>query len=396
MRPRSPRRRRLGRLLGALVSVTSLALAFTTWVGPARAALVAVGVDDQLNATHDRTANVAAPGVLANDTGLLGGTTAILVSDVSHGTLSLQSNGGFSYRPEPGFVGSDTFRYKPSGLLSAAANVSITVTNVAPVATADTYSVPDTSTLQVAAPGLLANDADADDDVLSVVLVAGPANGSLNLYPDGGFVYQPGGFVGTATFSYRASDGLTSSASVMVRLIVTAHSTPNPTPSSKPIPTPTPTPTSTARPTQPPASVAASPSPRPSAGQAPASARPTASTPVPPPGAGGGSGGTGSGTAATGAAGSGRPGPSPASGGYWTTSGSAGQAEGITIDQEGILGFGQLWFVPAGVVAGPGLLVLLWVALQSGAGAIWLPAARRFRGDDPQRSNGGTSSSRRT
>jgi hypothetical protein len=42
----------------------------------------------------------------------------------------------------------------------------------------------------------------------------------------------------------------------------------------------------------------------------------------------------------------------------------------------------QLWFVPAVALGGPGLLVLLWVALQVTAGLVWVPAARRLRGEE--------------
>jgi len=42
----------------------------------------------------------------------------------------------------------------------------------------------------------------------------------------------------------------------------------------------------------------------------------------------------------------------------------------------------ELWLVPGAVIAGPGLLVLLWLAIQVLAGMVWLPAARRVRGQD--------------
>ena len=48
----------------------------------------------------------------------------------------------------------------------------------------------------------------------------------------------------------------------------------------------------------------------------------------------------------------------------------------------GGLDISQIWFVPAGLFAGPGLLVILWVALQVSAGMAWVPAMRRLRGDD--------------
>ncbi len=53
------------------------------------------------------------------------------------------------------------------------------------------------------------------------------------------------------------------------------------------------------------------------------------------------------------------------------------------------VGFGDLlldgavvWAVPAAAIAGPGLLLLLVVALQAGGMLAWVPAVRRLRGED--------------
>jgi len=77
---------------------------------------------------------VAAPGVLANDSEPDGDpTTAELVDDVENGTLTLNSDGSFSYTPDADYNGSDSFTYKAKDNhdgLSAAATVSITVTPV--------------------------------------------------------------------------------------------------------------------------------------------------------------------------------------------------------------------------------------------------------------------------
>ena len=71
-----------------------------------------VAVDDTYNVDENSTLNVAAPGVLANDFDLTGGTlSAVLVTSTSDGSLSLQSDGAFTYTPDAGFVGTDTFTY---------------------------------------------------------------------------------------------------------------------------------------------------------------------------------------------------------------------------------------------------------------------------------------------
>lgn len=51
----------------------------------------------------------------------------------------------------------------------------------------------------------------------------------------------------------------------------------------------------------------------------------------------------------------------------------------------GTLGFMEVaivWIVPAATIAGPGLLLLLVVALQATGALAWVPAVRRLRGDD--------------
>ena len=108
----------------------------------------------------------------------------------------------------------------PSGASSAITTVAITVAAVpdAPAAANDSYTVANTAVLNVVAPGVLANDTDADGDTLSAVLVTGPSVGTLTLTANGSFSYAPpSGHVGSVTFTYRASDGtLTDDAIVTI------------------------------------------------------------------------------------------------------------------------------------------------------------------------------------
>jgi len=81
--------------------------------------------------------------------------------------------------------------------------------NVAPDARNDSYSVSEDGLLvRSAATGVLLNDVDANLDKLQVTLLSGPANGTLNLNPNGSFTYDSNAnFSGKDSFTYRVSDG---------------------------------------------------------------------------------------------------------------------------------------------------------------------------------------------
>ena len=125
--------------------------------------------------------------------------------------------GQFTYTPNPNYNGSDSFTYKANdgALDSTAATVTITVgaVNDAPVAVDDVYGTNEDLPLTVGAPGVLGNDEDVESTTLTAVLVDPPTIGVLGLNTDGSFSYSPPeNFFGSVSFSYRASDGVTTSA----------------------------------------------------------------------------------------------------------------------------------------------------------------------------------------
>jgi VCBS repeat-containing protein len=89
---------------------------------------------DSYTATEDATLTVgAAEGVLANDTDPDStALTAVLVRNVTNGTLALQPNGSFTYAPAGNFSGTTTFTYqaRDGAASSATTTVTITVTAV--------------------------------------------------------------------------------------------------------------------------------------------------------------------------------------------------------------------------------------------------------------------------
>ena len=191
---------------------------------------------------------------------------------------------------------------------------------------------------------------------------------------------------------------------VVTGAAVTPTPQPTPLPTPRPTPVPTPRPTSTPvppavplplpslpvplplpsiglppgpepEPTRPPTSSAPRPTPQPSASDADAPARSPgpdsgeAAPIAPPPASGSGDGNAGNGGVAQPA----RAAPRIA---FTESQLDLGSME---ID---LLAGVEIWSVPAATLGVPGILLLVWVALQTVGALAWIPAVRRLRGDE--------------
>ena len=94
---------------------------------------------DAYTVAFDGDLSVAAPGVMANDSVEASATTA-LVAAPTHGTLTLNSNGAFDYKPSTGFSGVDQFTYDVTQDGITTAPVAVTIT-VAPPASPPTATI---------------------------------------------------------------------------------------------------------------------------------------------------------------------------------------------------------------------------------------------------------------
>ena len=170
-------------------------------------------IEDTYNTQEDDTLNVAAPGVIANDTDQEGDAlSAYIENNVSHGNLVFRTDGSFSYIPETNYNGTDEFSYYLNDKTSNSDTVNVIINiqpqNDAPVAYPDSYNSEEDKTLIINSPGVLTNDVDIDNNSLTAVLITSPDNGTLDLSSDGSFTYQPNqNFAGLDTFTYMANDG---------------------------------------------------------------------------------------------------------------------------------------------------------------------------------------------
>ena len=99
--------------------------------------------DDVYSTNEDVPLAITAAGVLANDSDPDSDSlSAVLVSDVAHGVLSLNDNGSFVFTPNSNFSGTDSFSYRVTdgSLVSNVATVTIGVNpiNDAPVVSVST------------------------------------------------------------------------------------------------------------------------------------------------------------------------------------------------------------------------------------------------------------------
>ncbi len=175
---------------------------------------------------EDTPLTVGAPGVLANDHDIDGDPlTPIKVSNPLHGSLVFHADGSFVYTPSKNWNGSDSFAYylNDGSGNSGVVKVDLTVTpvNDAPVVTSSSYTTNEDTPITSAAPGLLANAVDVDNDTLSVTKLSAPLNGSLVLNADGSFVYTPdANYHGGDSFTYSANDGTVDSDIASVTITV--------------------------------------------------------------------------------------------------------------------------------------------------------------------------------
>lgn len=183
--------------------------------------------------------------VVWNDVGSI--AFAHPLTDPSHGTIAWEDGDDcFTYTPNPGFVGTDSFTYRiehayhaPNGnvplltLDKPTATVRITVLPqgagggaTLPVLVDDAYTTPVDTTLtffgaDCVANGIAANDTvDLDDYILDLYLST--QHGLLLFDSDGCFEYIPDpGFSGVDSFTYHASHKLTGTTNIRATVTIT-------------------------------------------------------------------------------------------------------------------------------------------------------------------------------
>ncbi|MDG2385534.1 MAG: Ig-like domain-containing protein [Pirellulaceae bacterium] len=182
--------------------------------------------NDSFSVPEGDTLIISSPGVLENDQDPDGDPlTATVVTPPESGLLVLNPEGGFSYTHDGSQTLSDSFVYRANdgngGTQTATVNLNIQPVNDAPVGVNDNFTTAEGATLEVIAPGLLDNDSDPDGDQLNATLVNPTTRGTLQLNPDGSFIYQhDGSETLTDSFTYQVDDNLGKTDTATVTLTI--------------------------------------------------------------------------------------------------------------------------------------------------------------------------------
>jgi len=168
-----------------------------------------IGVADSFEVVTQRAAYLD---VLKNDINHDEDTLAIKsLTNPSHGTVSITSDGMIKYISNVGYTGGDNFTYvavdetqNDSNMTSVSIDVLAIDANIPPIAYDDKIDI--VSNTKNTLVSIFDNDVDGDGDQISLYSVTQPQHGNITSV-EGGIEYTPNkDFIGTDSFRYRPSD----------------------------------------------------------------------------------------------------------------------------------------------------------------------------------------------
>ncbi|MCL2333022.1 MAG: Ig-like domain-containing protein [Actinomycetia bacterium] len=152
--------------------------------------------------------------VLSNDSGA--GITVTSNTSPSHGAVTVNPGGTYSYTPSAGWTGTDAFTYTITDQNGKTSTAIVTVT-VDPLPVAN----PDSAKTSVGSPAtgnVLANDSGV---AIKVTSNTPPSHGSVTVNPNGTYVYTPTpGYTGPDSFLYTITDEAGKTSTSQVSLVV--------------------------------------------------------------------------------------------------------------------------------------------------------------------------------
>lgn len=146
-------------------------------------------------------------------------------TDPANGTATVNATtGNWTYTPNPGFTGVNSFTVTVSDGRGGTAVATVTITVTAPPAPVNhpptTADMIKTTPVNTPVAGSISSS-DPDGDVLTHTKLSEPTHGTASVTPNGNWSYVPGkDFTGTDSFTVRVSDGRGGQATATVTIII--------------------------------------------------------------------------------------------------------------------------------------------------------------------------------
>eukprot|EP00339_Tiarina_fusa_P012599 CAMPEP_0117056810 /NCGR_PEP_ID=MMETSP0472-20121206/39420_1 /TAXON_ID=693140 ORGANISM="Tiarina fusus, Strain LIS" /NCGR_SAMPLE_ID=MMETSP0472 /ASSEMBLY_ACC=CAM_ASM_000603 /LENGTH=1833 /DNA_ID=CAMNT_0004773411 /DNA_START=181 /DNA_END=5678 /DNA_ORIENTATION=+ len=181
---------------------------------------VLLAVDDADSTLEDTPVDIDVLGNDVNDGGYV--LTVTTGTDPTNGSISVNPDNTINYTPNPDYHGTDSFTYTISGNSeSSTATVSVTIVSV----NDGIVPMPDSETTLEDVPviiNVLDNDQNVDDDGLTITDTTDPANGTIQVNPDGTITYTPNdNYNGSDSFTYEITSGSGDIATATVDITIT-------------------------------------------------------------------------------------------------------------------------------------------------------------------------------
>lgn len=194
-----------------------------------------VAVDDNLAATQVNPVVINPQSLLANDSDADGDAiTAISIQDAANGAATFDGT-NVVFTPNKDYAGPASFTYTITDAHGATDTATVNliiesaaseVQNQAPIAIDDDIAASQVIPVIIDPQLLLANDSDADGDVISAISIQDAVNGEVSFDGSNIIFYPEDGYTGPASFTYTITDNQDGNATATVNLIIEAPDQP--------------------------------------------------------------------------------------------------------------------------------------------------------------------------
>ena len=164
-----------------------------------------VGANDTITTNEDTVKTGTLPAATDADGDTV---TYVKATDPSHGALTVNANGTYTYTPVANYNGTDSFTYSVNdgkgGSNTYTVSITVSPVNDAPVAGNDTITLNE----DTVKTGTLPTATDVDGDTVTYAKATNPAHGAVVVNANGTYTYTPlADYNGADSFTYTVNDG---------------------------------------------------------------------------------------------------------------------------------------------------------------------------------------------